>query len=113
MITTAAANPGKLTYGHAGVGSIPHLAVENLAEASLLYSGLGSFVPSSFVRSGWNRAAIAKELSPIRNSDSCGRRLPSRTARSMRALLALFGLPRRLIGFGFDIAFHFESISLK
>lgn len=33
LITTAAANPGKLTYGHAGVGSIPHLAVENLAEA--------------------------------------------------------------------------------
>src|SRR6516225_7124852 len=24
LITTAAANPGKLTYGHAGVGSIPH-----------------------------------------------------------------------------------------
>jgi tripartite-type tricarboxylate transporter receptor subunit TctC len=33
LITTAAANPGKLTYGHGGVGSIPHLAVENLAEA--------------------------------------------------------------------------------
>src|SRR5215469_11870813 len=25
LITTAAANPGKLIYGHAGVGSIPHL----------------------------------------------------------------------------------------
>jgi tripartite-type tricarboxylate transporter receptor subunit TctC len=33
LLTAAAANPGKLTYGHAGVGSIPHLAAENLAEA--------------------------------------------------------------------------------
>jgi tripartite-type tricarboxylate transporter receptor subunit TctC len=33
LLTAAAAKPGKLTYGHAGVGSIPHLSVENLAEA--------------------------------------------------------------------------------
>jgi tripartite-type tricarboxylate transporter receptor subunit TctC len=33
LFTAAAANPGKLTYGHAGVGTIPHLAAENLAEA--------------------------------------------------------------------------------
>lgn len=33
LFAAAAANPGKLTYGHAGVGSIPHLAAENLAEA--------------------------------------------------------------------------------
>ena len=33
LLTAAAANPGKLTYGHAGVGGISHLAAENLAEA--------------------------------------------------------------------------------
>ncbi len=33
LFAAAAAAPGKLTYGHAGVGTIPHLAVENLAEA--------------------------------------------------------------------------------
>src|SRR5262245_32278436 len=33
LFAAAAAAPGKLTYGHAGVGTIPHLAAENLAEA--------------------------------------------------------------------------------
>ena len=33
LITAAKENPGKLTYGHAGTGTIPHLAVENFAEA--------------------------------------------------------------------------------
>jgi tripartite-type tricarboxylate transporter receptor subunit TctC len=33
LITGARKNPGKLTYGHAGTGTIPHLAVENFAEA--------------------------------------------------------------------------------
>jgi tripartite-type tricarboxylate transporter receptor subunit TctC len=33
LITAARINPGKLTYGHAGTGTIPHLAVENFAEA--------------------------------------------------------------------------------
>ena len=33
LITAAREHPGKLTYGHAGTGTIPHLAVENLAEA--------------------------------------------------------------------------------
>ncbi len=33
MIAAARDNPGKLTYGHAGTGTIPHLAVENFAEA--------------------------------------------------------------------------------
>jgi len=33
LITEARENPGKLTYGHAGTGTIPHLAVENFAEA--------------------------------------------------------------------------------
>jgi tripartite-type tricarboxylate transporter receptor subunit TctC len=33
LITAARENPGKLTYGHAGTGTIPHLAVENFAEA--------------------------------------------------------------------------------
>lgn len=31
VIAAARANPGKLTYGHAGVGTVPHLAVANLA----------------------------------------------------------------------------------
>ena len=33
LIAAARDNPGKLTYGHAGTGTIPHLAVENFAEA--------------------------------------------------------------------------------
>jgi tripartite-type tricarboxylate transporter receptor subunit TctC len=33
LFAAAAANPGKLTYGHAGLGTIPHLAAENMAEA--------------------------------------------------------------------------------
>jgi len=33
LIAYAKANPGKLTYGHAGLGTIPHLAAENFAEA--------------------------------------------------------------------------------
>ena len=33
LFAAARENPGKLTYGHAGVGSIPHLSVENLADA--------------------------------------------------------------------------------
>ena len=33
LIMAARENPGKLTYGHAGTGTIPHLAVENFAEA--------------------------------------------------------------------------------
>jgi tripartite-type tricarboxylate transporter receptor subunit TctC len=33
LFAAAAANPDMLTYGHAGVGTIPHLAAENLGEA--------------------------------------------------------------------------------
>src|SRR6266540_2098797 len=33
LFAAAAANPGKLSYGHAGNGTIPHLSVENLADA--------------------------------------------------------------------------------
>jgi tripartite-type tricarboxylate transporter receptor subunit TctC len=33
LFAAAAASPGKLSYGHAGVGTIPHLAIENLADA--------------------------------------------------------------------------------
>src|SRR5262249_48540579 len=33
LLSAAAANPGTLSYGHAGVGSVPHLSVENLADA--------------------------------------------------------------------------------
>lgn len=33
LISAAKENPGRLTYGHAGNGTIPHLAVENFAEA--------------------------------------------------------------------------------
>ena len=33
LISAAREHPGKLTYGHAGTGTIPHLAVENFAEA--------------------------------------------------------------------------------
>jgi tripartite-type tricarboxylate transporter receptor subunit TctC len=32
LLAAAAASPGRLTYGHSGVGSIPHLSVANLAE---------------------------------------------------------------------------------
>ena len=33
LLAAAKANPGKLTYGHAGLGTIPHLSMENTAEA--------------------------------------------------------------------------------
>ena len=33
LLAAAKESPGKLTYGHAGTGTIPHLAVENFAEA--------------------------------------------------------------------------------
>lgn len=33
LFAAAAVAPGKLAYGHAGVGSIPHLSVENLSDA--------------------------------------------------------------------------------
>jgi tripartite-type tricarboxylate transporter receptor subunit TctC len=33
LLAAAKANPGKLTYGHAGLGTIPHLSMENMAEA--------------------------------------------------------------------------------
>jgi tripartite-type tricarboxylate transporter receptor subunit TctC len=33
LFLAATENPGKLTYGHAGVGQIPHLSVSNLADA--------------------------------------------------------------------------------
>lgn len=33
LLIFATENPGKLTYGHAGVGSIPHLSVENFGDA--------------------------------------------------------------------------------
>jgi len=33
LLAAAAREPGKLTFGHAGLGTIPHLSVENLAEA--------------------------------------------------------------------------------
>jgi tripartite-type tricarboxylate transporter receptor subunit TctC len=33
LVTFAAENPGKVSYGHSGNGTIPHLSVENLADA--------------------------------------------------------------------------------
>jgi len=36
LLAAAAVNPGRLSYGHAGVGSVPHLSVENLADALML-----------------------------------------------------------------------------
>jgi tripartite-type tricarboxylate transporter receptor subunit TctC len=33
LFATATQNPGTLTYGHAGIGTIPHLSMENTAEA--------------------------------------------------------------------------------
>ena len=33
LLAEARANPGKLSYGHAGNGTIPHLSVENFADA--------------------------------------------------------------------------------
>jgi len=33
LLDAAAANPGKLTYGHSGNGTIPHLSMENMADA--------------------------------------------------------------------------------
>lgn len=34
LIAAARTNPGKLTYGHSGVGTVPHLSVANLAQRS-------------------------------------------------------------------------------
>jgi tripartite-type tricarboxylate transporter receptor subunit TctC len=34
LIAAARANPGKLAYGHSGVGTVPHLSVANLASRS-------------------------------------------------------------------------------
>jgi tripartite-type tricarboxylate transporter receptor subunit TctC len=43
LFAAAKANPGKLTYGHAGLGTIPHLSMENLSEALKL-----AFAPVPF-----------------------------------------------------------------
>jgi tripartite-type tricarboxylate transporter receptor subunit TctC len=52
LITAARENPGKLTYGHAGTGTIPHLAMENFADALKLklqavpFRGDGPILPT-------------------------------------------------------------------
>src|SRR5262245_20557978 len=33
LLAAAKENPGRMTYGHAGIGTIPHLSMENLADA--------------------------------------------------------------------------------
>ena len=33
LLAAAKENPGKLTYGHAGIGTIPHLSMENMGDA--------------------------------------------------------------------------------
>jgi tripartite-type tricarboxylate transporter receptor subunit TctC len=43
LFAAARRDPGKLTYGHSGTGSIPHLSVENLADALDL-----KFAPAPF-----------------------------------------------------------------
>ena len=52
MFALAREKPGAITYGHAGIGSIPYLSAENLAEALKLkfqqvpYRGDGPVVPA-------------------------------------------------------------------
>jgi tripartite-type tricarboxylate transporter receptor subunit TctC len=52
LFAAAKADPGKLTYGHAGLGTIPHLSMENLAEAlkmrfvSVPFAGDAPLVPA-------------------------------------------------------------------
>jgi tripartite-type tricarboxylate transporter receptor subunit TctC len=52
LFAAAKAYPGKLTYGHAGLGTIPHLSMENLAEAlklrfvSVPFAGDAPLVPA-------------------------------------------------------------------
>jgi tripartite-type tricarboxylate transporter receptor subunit TctC len=52
LIAAARENPGKLTYGHAGTGTIPHLAMENFADALKLklqavpFRGDGPLLPT-------------------------------------------------------------------
>jgi tripartite-type tricarboxylate transporter receptor subunit TctC len=51
LLAAAAASPGMLTYGHSGIGSIPHLSVENLADSLKLkftavpFRGDGALLP--------------------------------------------------------------------
>ncbi|HTO49319.1 MAG TPA: tripartite tricarboxylate transporter substrate binding protein [Burkholderiales bacterium] len=51
VITAARARPGKLSYGHSGVGTVPHLSVANLAYRSKVdvqgvpYRGEASMLP--------------------------------------------------------------------
>jgi tripartite-type tricarboxylate transporter receptor subunit TctC len=52
LLAAAREQPGKLAYGHAGPGTIPHLAVENFAEAlgvkfqSVPFRGDGPLLPT-------------------------------------------------------------------
>ena len=54
LFAAAKANPGQLTYGHAGLGTIPHLSMENTAEAlnhkfsAVPFRGDAPLVPALF-----------------------------------------------------------------
>jgi tripartite-type tricarboxylate transporter receptor subunit TctC len=82
LFAAARQNPGKLTYGHAGLGTIPHLSMENLAEAlgykfaAVPFRGDAPLIPA-LLRGEIDFASTA--VSTIRPSRRSGRSRSSRT----------------------------------
>ena len=62
LLAAAKDNPGKLTYGHAGIGTIPHLSTENMGDA--LNHANSPRCRSAAMRRWCRRCCAARSISP-------------------------------------------------